>query len=433
MVSAFVTKRCLSLDTVIAHEATTFPDGPLAVPGGHWLGESADAVSGTQKPLDDLLNGPVEQLPLNPNPAQMTLPSLRQRVFDDLLRALDDASSPVSQAARRVEGARELVRTYVRLGFSQALASDDGLRSVIEGADLPLGSRDELKTRLQAARANPPASSRTTSVPSVFGPFADGVVAGRKTFADAIKPHIGGADGFNPAGTVVGPTLDRLTLARAVLSQPASLGPAPGITVPVAGATYTQGEAVQAGWACPTEMTCTAPAANGENIDTASVGTKTFKVTATDRDGYSFSRTVEYTVAAPPASPPSTSRDTGAVSGGTGSTGGAGGGSGATTPQPLQEGLALSKLSLLKKAFPSKKGTKLRFTLDRAGKVTVTLKRVVKKKHTAAGFKSLKGKAGANSLAFGKGLKPGSYVATLVAVEGSRTSRPQTLRFTVRR
>ncbi len=439
VVRALVTTRCLSVDALLAaKEASNLFAAPTPLKSVHWIGSDAAAIASTERPLRDMVDGPAEALPLNANPAQMTLSSLRQRVFDDLLRALDDASSPVQQAARRVEGARELIRAHVRLGFSQALASDDGLRSVIEGADLPLGSRDELRIRLQAARANPPASDRSAPVPSVFGPFLDGVVAGRGTFADALKPHIGGADGLSPAGTVVGPTLDRLALTRAVLSQPASLGPAPVVSVPVAGATYQRAEVVRASWGCPLEMACSAPVASGESIDTATAGTKTFKVTATDRDGYAFSRTVEYTVAAaPPAGGDTGGGSRGAGGGDPGGSAGPGGSvgdSGDVGPaQPVQKRFALSRVKLLEKAFARRKGTKLAFTLDRAARVKVVLRRLAGRKKLAAGSRSLRGRAGKNRLAFGKGLEAGRYVATVVAGSGATASKPLALKFTVRR
>ena len=408
-----------------------------------WLGASVAARDATIRALHDLVAGPPEALPLAASPGEMTMASLRQRVYQHLHASLGDASSPVYGAARRLEGARELIRAYARLGLPQALAADDGLRSTIDGADLPIGSVDTVRARYNAARSDPPASGAADLVGSA-------VSAGRTVFADAIKAHIGSADGLSKANPVLGPTLDRLSLAKSVLTQPAPLGPAPAIGVPVAGAVYTQGGPVRAAFACPEgrfpgDVVCTAPVASGQIVDTSSLGAKTFTVTSTDRDGFAFTRTAGYTVVASPPPPPPSPAPGGengtaggtAGSGGTGSQaagGGTGsGGSGADAPEPVRKAFALSRLSLLKKAFPAAKGTKLRFTLDRATTVKVALERLAGRKRRAAGAKSLKGRAGKNSLAFGRGLKPGRYIATVVAGSGAQATKPLNLKFTVRR
>lgn len=73
------------------------------------------------------------------------------------------------------------------------------------------------------------------------------------------------------------------------------------ITTPPSGATYTITQAVASSYACADAgsgvATCAGPVASGANIDTASVGSKTFTVNSTDVAGNSATSSVAYTVA----------------------------------------------------------------------------------------------------------------------------------------
>src|SRR5207244_3800605 len=77
---------------------------------------------------------------------------------------------------------------------------------------------------------------------------------------------------------------------------------APDITVnvPAANAVYLLKKAVASAYSCADGGSgvgsCSGPVATGASIDTGSVGTKTFTVTANDAVGNSASRTVSYTV-----------------------------------------------------------------------------------------------------------------------------------------
>ena len=77
---------------------------------------------------------------------------------------------------------------------------------------------------------------------------------------------------------------------------------APTITIasPAAGATYGVNVKVAASYACSDGgagvTSCAGPVANGSFINTSSMGTRTFAVTATDTVGNSSTRTVTYTV-----------------------------------------------------------------------------------------------------------------------------------------
>jgi len=76
--------------------------------------------------------------------------------------------------------------------------------------------------------------------------------------------------------------------------------PTIAIASPVAGATYGVNVKVAASYACSDggagTASCVGPVANGSPFNTSAKGTRTFAVTATDRVGNAFTRTVTYTV-----------------------------------------------------------------------------------------------------------------------------------------
>jgi hypothetical protein len=129
-----------------------------------------------------------------------------------------------------------------------------------------------------------------------------GVAASAVTFIDAstLRATVPPGTGVvtvrvaTAAGTTVANPADRFTYA-----------PTASVTVPAAGAVYTQSQVVSASYACAASAAgavgCAAPAAAGAPIDTASLGAHQFTVTATDSQGVQTSATASYTVVAPPA------------------------------------------------------------------------------------------------------------------------------------
>jgi Bacterial Ig domain/Bacterial Ig-like domain (group 3)/Glycine rich protein len=81
------------------------------------------------------------------------------------------------------------------------------------------------------------------------------------------------------------------------------------ITTPADGATYTQGQTVNAVYACADSSNgpglvsgtagCSGTVADGAAINTTGTGTQAFAVTATSSDGQTTTQTVHYTIAAP--------------------------------------------------------------------------------------------------------------------------------------
>jgi glutamyl endopeptidase len=104
--------------------------------------------------------------------------------------------------------------------------------------------------------------------------------------------------------------------------QPETVKPTVTITTPAAGATYTRNQAVNASYACADEVggsglaSCTGTVANGSAIDTATLGSKSFTVTAVDQAGNQQQVTRTYTVIEPDTAGPAitiTTPPTGAV------------------------------------------------------------------------------------------------------------------------
>jgi uncharacterized protein DUF11/K319-like protein/HYR domain-containing protein/Big-like domain-containing protein len=76
--------------------------------------------------------------------------------------------------------------------------------------------------------------------------------------------------------------------------------PTIGVTTPASGAVYARNQAVAASYACADNVSavtsCVGPVRSGANLDTATTGTKTFTVNASDAAGNTSSRSVTYQV-----------------------------------------------------------------------------------------------------------------------------------------
>jgi hypothetical protein len=95
-------------------------------------------------------------------------------------------------------------------------------------------------------------------------------------------------------------------ISDASLTAVDTSGPDIQITTPADGASYTQGQAVTAHFACTDPAgvaTCAGTVADGAAIDTSVPGTRTFTVAATDTAAHASDVSHTYTVAAPPITP----------------------------------------------------------------------------------------------------------------------------------
>jgi hypothetical protein len=156
------------------------------------------------------------------------------------------------------------------------------------------------------------------------------------------------------------------------------------ITTPADGATYTAGQVVNAAYSCEnapgTVASCVGTVANGAPIDTATLGVKTFTVTATGAEGNVTSQTVSYTVAAPASG--GGGGGGGSTSSGGSTTGGEGGGGSVFDPFPGTDGFAFgppafeSASAGSSRAAARQRGTTIRFQTDEAGTASVLVEKL---------------------------------------------------------
>jgi hypothetical protein len=105
--------------------------------------------------------------------------------------------------------------------------------------------------------------------------------------------------------TVSATSSDGQSAAASIAYTVDGSAPSSTITTPSAGATYTQGQVVDASYSCsdpdgPSDVaSCSGPVASGHPINTSTVGAHSFTVGAADQAGNRSSRTVSYTVRAP--------------------------------------------------------------------------------------------------------------------------------------
>ena len=120
--------------------------------------------------------------------------------------------------------------------------------------------------------------------------------------------------GFTGGGCGIGNPCTVVMNADTTVGAAFSGSPSATVTAPADGASYVVGSAVNASYSCAPGANggvlragaagCSGPVANGNPIDTATVGAKTFAVTATDSDGQTATTTAHYTVTAASPGPP---------------------------------------------------------------------------------------------------------------------------------
>jgi CSLREA domain-containing protein len=223
--------------------------------------------------------------------------------------------------------------------------------------------------------------------------------------------------------------------------------PTATVTSPVDGAHYLQNASVAASYTCSEGgitspiASCSGPVPNGQPVDTATVGSRTFTVTATDKDGAQTSKTVTYTVAQslPPQSlPPSIAQVR-------------------QSHRTWREGRKLAVETRHRKRAPI--GTTFSFSLNAGANVTFTFTQGVKgakvkgkcirrsralrrrrtcKRTITQGTLSFAAHSGTNTVSFqgrispSKKLKPGSYSLVITAADsGGQTTASQRPRFTI--
>jgi hypothetical protein len=204
-------------------------------------------------------------------------------------------------------------RTYAGLdagGHTFTVTATDGAGN---GTTLAFGWTIDLAAPALAITSAPldPTSSNTasfafeTNEPSTFvcrltGPVSQGPApCSSMPGTTGVQAYAGLGDGaytFAVSATDLGGNVASASFSWVVDQTPAVVT----IATPSNGATYAAGSTVTAGYGCTDALSgvasCVGSVPAGSRIDTATVGSKTFTVSATDRAGNSVTRTVTYTV-----------------------------------------------------------------------------------------------------------------------------------------
>ncbi|MGO9958648.1 MAG: hypothetical protein ACLP50_22230 [Solirubrobacteraceae bacterium] len=230
------------------------------------------------------------------------LQSLQQGIYKDILAggsALTTGTSPATDvlaAAQRLDGASALLDDYVRLGFSQALASDDNLQELINGAESDVfaypglnlfgtktldGVPAQLISYYQQAQAAP---GLVEDPVEGFDSFGKAVTARVQALTAALASYVqtGRASGQAASGggalaessPVVASTLVRLQLSLDVLADETSGAlPVPGSSTTTTDTTTT---GITATGTTTTDATTTDATTTGTTTtDTTTTGTTT--------------------------------------------------------------------------------------------------------------------------------------------------------------
>ena len=205
-------------------------------------------------------------------------------------------------------------------GSSFAVAGAEEVSATLNGSP-----KEQPKVSIVYKSASPPSVSITTPAEGAGYSQGQSVAASYSCEEGAGGPGLETCSGTAAKGaaidtttpgkhefTVIATSQDGLSTSRTVSYTVAS-APTVSIVTPAEGASYGQGQTVDAAYSCsegeggpglkPGSEGCSGPVGKGAPIETSTSGKHEFTVVATSQDGLSTSKTVSYTVTAPP--PPS--------------------------------------------------------------------------------------------------------------------------------
>jgi hypothetical protein len=373
-------------------------------------------------------------------------------IFDSVL-ARSDSTAPNSGAPHALDVSQAAIGTHVytrntilrAIDTSGAGANDD-IATGSQAISWDLGHTDYTQTA--GIGVPPPGSGTNIDALPFYNSFdgSDLSLAPNSPLFDAGDPSVvqtGETDVTGAPRAVAhacaAPALPDVGAYEA--PSPSCPPPTVSIAAPSDGATYTQGQTVTASYMCAvpapaTITTCASPIASGAPIDTITVGSHAFTVTATANDGMSATTTITYTVARPVPS-------LGAIH---------------TSHKTWREGGQLASIASVRHKRKPPVGTRFTFNLNTPATIELTFIHRVKGrkvKHGCAaptrrnehdrrcmrtvtvGTLILAGHAGTDTITFQGRLSkkhklaPGAYTLTVIASDSSGHSSPRTAKFTI--
>ena len=373
-------------------------------------------------------------------------------IFDSVL-ARSDSTAPNSGPPHALDVSQAAIGTHVQtrntilraIDTSGAGANDD-IVTGSQAINWDLGHTDYTQTA--GVGVPPPGSGTNIDALPFYNSFdgSDLSLAPNSALFDAGDPAVVQAGETDVTGApravahaCGAPALPDVGAYEA--SSPSCPPPTISIAAPANGATYIQGQAVTASYVCAVPApaiisTCTGSIAIGAPIDTITVGSHAFTVTATANDGMSATSTITYTVVPPVPS-------LGAIH---------------TSHKTWREGGQLASIASVRHKRKPPVGTTFTFTLNTPATIELTFTHRVKGREVkhrcvaptrrnehdrrcmrtvTAGVLILTGHAGTDKITFDGRLSkkhklaPGAYTLTVIASDSSGQSSPRTTKFTI--
>ena len=180
-------------------------------------------------------------------------------------------------------------------GLGTPIATDGALPGLVAQlcdptATISSPAPGAIYTQTQKVLAGYACASPTGGTPTCTAP----VTSGSPIDTSTVGPHT-----FTVTATDASATSTHQTVAYSVVARPTAT-----IALPANGATYTEGQSLNAAYSCAASAagapSCAGSLANGALLDTATLGAHSVSVTATDANGIATTDTASYTIVAPP-------------------------------------------------------------------------------------------------------------------------------------
>ncbi|WP_307781255.1 Calx-beta domain-containing protein, partial [Rhabdothermincola sediminis] len=228
--------------------------------------------------------------------------------------ASDTTQAPSSASGFTVNSLRDL-RMNIPIAANAVYVSHslgaDGIMP--PGAGTPSLTYNAGANRLELSVPGPIPGGATFRIPTIntvlraAGPAFATIQPKLSFFTTTVNVNFPSPIGASDVVTTCTPVAPVPALSTTTIIPPDVTAPTATIITPASGATYGLGQVVNASYSCSDPSpgsgvaSCTGAVPNGSPIDTSSVGTKSFTVTAVDNKGNSSTTSTTYTVADVPA------------------------------------------------------------------------------------------------------------------------------------